>query len=127
MGEAIAVTADADAVLGISSLTYAQLNERVNAVAHRLRADGVRPGDGVGLLTERSFAMIIGVLGILKAGGAYLPLAPVNPPDRLAYMLENSGAKLLLCHRRTAGRVAFAPCLDLEDPELYRGPHGNPA
>jgi len=128
MGEAIAVVGEADPAFGFASLSYAQLNERVNSLAHRLRQEGVRPGDVVGLLTERSFAMILGVLGILKAGGAYLPLAPSYPQDRLDYMLQNSGAKLVLGHRRTAGRVAFAGrSLDLEDPELYCGPSGNPA
>ena len=128
MGDAIAVVGEPDPAFGFASLSYAQLNEKVNSVAHRLREKGVRPGDVVGLLTERSFAMIIGVLGILKAGGAYLPLAPSYPRDRLDYMLQNSGAKLLLVHGRTAGRVGFAgPSLDLEDPRLYRGPSAHPA
>jgi len=128
MGEATALVGEEDAALGLASLSYAQLNCRVNCLAHRLRAEGVRPGDVVGLLTERSFAMVIGILGILKAGGAWLPLAPAHPADRLAYMLQDSGVKLLLGHWRTAGRVAFAGrSLDLEDPELYRVPRGNPA
>jgi len=128
MGEATAVVGEPDPAFGFSSLSYAQLNDRVNSLAHRLRAEGVRPGDVVGLLTERSFAMILGVLAILKAGGAYVPLAPSYPQDRLDYMLENSGARLLLVHGRTAGRVAFAGrILDLEDPALYQGPTGNPA
>jgi amino acid adenylation domain-containing protein len=127
MEKALAVVGEADAAFGVSSFTYAQLNDKVNCVAHRLRAEGVRPGDVVGVLTERSFAMIVGILGILKAGGAYLPLAPAYPPDRLDYMLQDSGAKVLLRHPRTAGRVAFAGCsLDLEDPALYAGPAGNP-
>ena len=64
-----AVICDHDKVFGVPSLTYAQLNDKVNQLAHLLRAEGVRPGHIVALMVERSFAMIIGILGIVKAGG----------------------------------------------------------
>src|SRR5687768_2958266 len=88
-----AVLCDHDKVFGAPSLTYAQLNDKVNQLAHGLRAEGVRPGDIVALMVERSFAMIIGVLGIVKAGAAYLPISPDNPPDRIDYLLKAAGVK----------------------------------
>ena len=91
---ATAVICDHDKVFGVPSLTYAELNEKVNQLAHLLRAEGVRPGDIVALMVERSFAMIIGILGIVKAGGAYLPVPPDNPPDRIDYMLKDGGVKV---------------------------------
>jgi non-ribosomal peptide synthetase component F len=81
--DAEAVICDHDKSFGVTSLTFSQLNQRANLLAHLLRARGVKRGDVVGLLTERSFAMIVGVLGILKSGAAYLPLSPENPPDRI--------------------------------------------
>src|SRR5207249_9069344 len=62
---------------------YTTLFRSVNQLAHLLRAAGVGPGHIVALLVERSFAMIVGIMGILKAGGAYLPISPDNPPDRI--------------------------------------------
>ena len=88
----IAVICDHDKVFGPSAMTYKQLNEKVNQLAHLLRAEGVGREDVVGIMVERSFAMIIGILGIIKAGGAYLPISPENPPDRTRYMLADSGA-----------------------------------
>ena len=74
---------DATAVLcGDESLTFAELNERANRLAHRLRAEGVAPGAIVALMVERSFAMIVGILGVVKAGAAYLPLPVDNPAER---------------------------------------------
>ncbi|MEO6787065.1 MAG: AMP-binding protein, partial [Chthoniobacteraceae bacterium] len=87
-GSATAVICEHDKTFGTPVLTYAQLNAKANQVAHQLRASGVGAGDIVGLITERSFSMMIGLLGILKAGGAYLPIAPDNPPDRIRYLLQ---------------------------------------
>src|SRR5262249_26396510 len=78
------------------SLSYGELNARANQLAHHLRALGVGPESVVGLSVERSPEMIIGLLGILKAGGAYLPLDPDYPPDRIAFMLGDAGAPVLL-------------------------------
>src|SRR2546426_5091315 len=64
---ATAVICDHDKSVGVPSLTYAQLNDKVNQVAHLLRAEGVGPGHFVALMVERSFAMIIGILGVIKA------------------------------------------------------------
>jgi surfactin family lipopeptide synthetase A len=117
-----------DKVLGTPLLTYSQLNERVNQLAHLLRAEGVQPGDVVALIVERSFAMIIGIFGILKAGGAYLPVSPDNPPDRIDYMLKDGGVRILLVQQKTASRVAFEGLtINLDDPDVYRGSTTNPA
>jgi len=128
MPSAAAVFCDHDKTLGGPSISYAQLNDRVNRLAHRLRSEGVRPGHIVGLMVERSFAMIIGILGIVKAGGAYLPLSPDNPPDRIDYMLRDGGVNVLLVHNQTAGRIAFpGQVLNLDSPEVYRGSTAHPS
>ena len=77
-------------------LTYQQLNERANQLAHHLRALGVRPDTLVAIAVERSLEMIIGLLGILKAGGAYVPLDPSYPEERLRFMLEDTNAPILI-------------------------------
>ncbi|MDW3192241.1 MAG: amino acid adenylation domain-containing protein [Cytophagales bacterium] len=80
-----------------TSLTYKDLQEKVDAVAARLTEEGMNPGSLIGLMTDRSFDMIAGILGILKSGCAYLPIDPKFPQSRVDYMLEDSGASLLLC------------------------------
>ncbi|HJX29106.1 MAG TPA: condensation domain-containing protein, partial [Thermoanaerobaculia bacterium] len=72
------------------SVTYGQLDRRANAVAHRLRALGVRPETRVGLCAERGPEMIAGLLGILKAGGAYVPLDPSYPAERLTFLVDDA-------------------------------------
>jgi len=87
---AIAVeTADA-------KLTYAQLDARANQLAHHLRSRGVVPGDRVGVCLRRTVDLPVAIFGILKAGAAYVPLDPGYPTARLAYMLENSEARLVV-------------------------------
>jgi D-alanine--poly(phosphoribitol) ligase subunit 1 len=122
-----AVICDHDNAFGVPSLTYAQLNDKVNQLAHVLRAEGVGPGHVIAMMVERSFAMIIGVLGIVKAGGAYLPVAPDNPPDRIDYILKDGGVRILLVHGKTAGRFAFRGLtINLDDSDSYRGSTANP-
>src|SRR2546430_4574534 len=124
----MAVICDDDKVFGLPSLTYAQLDDKVNQLAHLLRAEGVRPGHIVALMVERSFAMTIGILGIVKAGAAYLPVSPDNPADRIDYMLKVGGVKVLLVQQKTAGRIAFAGLvINLDDLDVYRGSTANPA
>ena len=123
-----AVICDHDKVFGVPSLTYTQLNDKVNQLAHLLRTEGVLPGNLVALMAERSFAMIIGILGIVKAGGAYLPVSPDNPPDRIDYMLKDGGIKVLLVQNKTANRVGFGGLIiNLDDMDIYRGSTANPA
>jgi non-ribosomal peptide synthetase component F len=77
-------------------LTYQQLNEKANQLAHYLRSLGVGPDTLVAIAVERSLEMIIGLLGILKAGGAYVPLDPSYPSERLQFMLEDTNASVLI-------------------------------
>jgi len=82
-------------------LSYADLNARANAVAAALRRAGVGRGVNVGLCLQRSPELVIGALAILKAGGAYVPLDPDHPADRLAHILTDSGARVVLAHGAT--------------------------
>jgi amino acid adenylation domain-containing protein len=112
-------TPDAVAVrFGVKQLTYRELDDRANRLASYLRSLGVGDEPCVGLCVERSFDMVVGVLGILKAGGAYVPLDPSFPPARLELMLETAQAKALLTQQRLLDRLpAFAGsvvCLDTE-------------
>ncbi|HLQ50390.1 MAG TPA: non-ribosomal peptide synthetase, partial [Terriglobales bacterium] len=88
--EAIAVTH------GPLSLTYKELNQRADQLAHSLMAMGVGPDVIVGIYLNRSLAMIVAALAVLKAGGAYLPLDPNYPAERLAFMLQDSQAPVLV-------------------------------
>lgn len=87
-------------------LTYRELNERANQLAHELRAQGVAAGDLVGLFVHRSTEMLMALLAIVKAGAAYLPLDPTLPEDRLRYMLDDSGLRFLVTERRLVIKVA---------------------
>jgi amino acid adenylation domain-containing protein len=81
---------------GHEVLSYGELDRRANRLAHYLRSLGVGRDTAVGLYLERSPAMVVTALAILKAGGAYLPLDPVQPVARLAFMLEDSGARVVV-------------------------------
>jgi len=86
-------------------LTYQELNARANQLARYLQGFGVKPEVLVGICVERSLEMIVGLLGILKAGGAYVPLDPIYPPERLAYILEDSCACVLLTQQAVADKL----------------------
>ncbi|QWI16769.1 amino acid adenylation domain-containing protein [Bacillus wiedmannii] len=81
---------------GKEKVTYRELNERANQLAHYLQKKGVRPDTLVGLCVERSLEMIVGILGILKAGGAYVPLDSTYPEQRLQYILEDASIQLFV-------------------------------
>ncbi|AIL12636.1 hypothetical protein IM40_02410 [Candidatus Paracaedimonas acanthamoebae] len=83
------------------NLSYRELNERSNRLAHALRAEGVGPEVLVAIALDRSFEMIISVLGILKAGGAYVPLDPSFPEERLKFMVEDTQAPIVLSFDRS--------------------------
>ncbi len=101
-----AATPDACAlVFAGHSLTYEQLNQQANRLAHQLREQGVGPEVRVGIACERSLELVIGLLAILKAGGAYVPLDPEYPAERLAYMFEDSGISLLLTQAHLLGAL----------------------
>jgi amino acid adenylation domain-containing protein len=83
-------------------LTYEKLDYRANQLAHYLQKLGVKPNTPVGVVLERSIDMIVAILGVLKAGGAYLPLDPAYPQDRLAFMLADTQAPIVLTHKKLA-------------------------
>ncbi|NWE03709.1 non-ribosomal peptide synthetase [Pseudomonas sp. IPO3749] len=94
-------------------LTYRQLNERANQVAHRLLAQGICPDDRVAICVERGPEMIIGLLGILKAGAGYVPIDPAYPLERIAYTLADSAPVAVLVQANTRHLVGDLPQIDL--------------
>ncbi len=103
------------------SLTYRELNARSNQLARYLRARGVATGSLVGLYVERSCDMVVALLGILKTGAAYVPLDPAFPRARIAYMLEDSGAVLIITQQKLADDLSGnTVCMDANWPEIAR-------
>jgi amino acid adenylation domain-containing protein len=100
------------------SLTYRELNQRANQLAHYLKSNGVGPESLVGIAVERSLEMIVGLYGILKAGGAYVPLDPTYPAERVAYMMEAANVPVLLTQQGLLERIppskARVVCLDTD-------------
>ena len=132
-------TPDATAVVfEDEQLTFRELDRRANQLAHHLRGLGVRPEVLVGICMERSLEMVVGLLGILKAGGAYLPLDPEYPKQRIAFMLEDAQAPVLLSQKRIcedlSAHGARVICLDTgweaiarektDKPEVEVSPEG---
>jgi len=106
-------------------LTYAQLNARANQLARHLQTLGVGPETIVALGVERSLETFIGMLGILKAGGAYLPLDPLLPTERLAFMLHDAQAFVLVTQQQLAERfpeVKQTVCLDTDWDAIAQQP-----
>jgi amino acid adenylation domain-containing protein len=97
-------------------LTFAELNARANQVAHYLQRMWIGPESLVGVLMERSTEMIVGLLGILKAGGAYVPLDPAYPRERLAFMLDDAGVRVILAQEHLLEKLpehrAQVICMD---------------
>ena len=128
----VARTPEADAVVFEDErLSYGELDARSSRLAHHLRGLGVGPEVVVGLCIERSLAMLVGLLGILKAGGAYLPLDPDYPPERLAFMLADAGAPVLLTRAALRAHLpahdAHVVCLDADWPAIAQQPATAPA
>jgi amino acid adenylation domain-containing protein len=111
-------TPDAVAVVfeGRPCLAYGALNRRANRLAHHLRGLGVGPNVPVGLCMQRSPGMIVAMLAILKAGGAYVPIDPDYPAERIAFMVSDSGAPVILAQQATRDRLGAvaAELLDVE-------------
>ncbi len=106
--EQAARTPDAPAVetvKGEGGLSYGELAARAGTLARHLRSLGVGPESVVALCVERSPEMVVAMLGVLQAGGAYLPVDPNYPRERMAFMLEDSGARIVLAQERTADRL----------------------
>jgi amino acid adenylation domain-containing protein len=107
------------------SLTYEQLNQKANQLAHYLIKNyQIQPDTLIGICVERSLEMVIGVLGILKAGGAYVPIDPNYPPERIEFMLEDSGASVLLTQsfltdQLLRARLEYPPQVIYLDKETF--------
>ena len=113
------------------TLSYEELNARANQLAHLLRRRGVGPEVLVGLMLERSTAMVVALLGVLKAGGAYVPLDSHYPAKRLSHMLKDSSVAMLLTQQSLMQLLPedFVPvlCLDGEIESLAKESRENPA
>jgi amino acid adenylation domain-containing protein len=113
------------------SLSYGELNEQANRLAHHLRALGVKPEALVALCLERSLELVVAVLAVLKAGGAYVPLDPEYPAERLAFVLGDCGAGVLITQERLLDRftdpAATVVCLDRDRSLLGRESAADPA
>lgn len=128
-------TAQTPAAMAVSCdgavLTYDELNRRANRLAHLLLRAGVKPDTLVGLCVDRSLEMVVAVLAVLKAGGAYLPIDLSYPADRLAFMLEDAQAPVLLTQRSLLGALptthARTVLVDAEEPFWQTEPDTNPA
>jgi amino acid adenylation domain-containing protein len=110
-------------------LTYAQVNERANRVAHLLISLGIQPDALVGISCERSFELVTGLMGIAKAGGAYVPMDPAYPRERLRFMLEDSQVPVLLTQKHLADSIpkSDAKIVFLDDAAQLRDqPATNP-
>src|SRR5262249_41417972 len=125
-------TPDAVAVVfGDARLSYRELDVRANQLAHHLRSLGVGPEVVVALCLERSPEMVVGLIAILKAGGAYLPLDPAYPRERLAFMLADAGAPVLVTHSTLRDRLpahgTHVVALDIAADAIARQPASPPA
>ncbi|MGZ5560735.1 MAG: amino acid adenylation domain-containing protein, partial [Methylobacter sp.] len=112
------------------SMTYRELNEWANRLAHYLIGLNVQPDDLIGLYVERSLEMVIGLLGILKAGCAYVPLDPSYPQQRIQYLLDDSGLSILITQSPLLGQIPakidHVVCLDKEIPVYSDSAKANP-
>jgi amino acid adenylation domain-containing protein/non-ribosomal peptide synthase protein (TIGR01720 family) len=122
---------DAPAILFQDTVvSFGELNERANQIAHYLINEGAVPGSIIGLCLERSVDLVAGLLGILKSGAAYVPLDPKYPSERLQWMLEDSAAALIVTHSNLLAQLpehsARNICLDLDWPVISRCGSANP-
>ncbi|MBI4860502.1 MAG: amino acid adenylation domain-containing protein [Candidatus Riflebacteria bacterium] len=117
--------------LGDRSLTYVELDSWANRLARRLRRHGVGPEDRVAIVADRSVEMIPGLVGIAKSGAAFVPVDPDYPPDRIRFILKDSGARVLVTRQHLRERAPFdgvvvdldrPPDEDDSAPELLAGP-----
>ncbi len=111
-------------------ITYSNLNQRANKLAHHLRGMGVGPEILVGVCLDRSPEMLVAILAVLKAGGAYLPVDPAFPKDRQAFMLEDARAPVLLTNSKLSAAMpphsAVEVCIDTEWDSIEVHFHENP-
>ncbi|MDT9002475.1 condensation domain-containing protein, partial [Paucibacter sp. APW11] len=114
---------------GARTIGYEALNAMANRIAHRLIGMGIKTGDRVAICVERNPSMVAAVLGVLKAGAAFVPLDPSYPPDRLSWLLQDSGPIVLLTELQVRNRFAeVGPAVLVldDDAQLERQPGSNP-
>ncbi|MCR8842232.1 amino acid adenylation domain-containing protein [Paenibacillus sp. SC116] len=108
-------------------ISYLTLNEKANRLAHRLRRLGVKREQAVAIIAERTAQMVIGILAILKAGGVYVPVDPDHPPDRIKYILQDSGAQLVLASSHYTGQLSMGnKAVTIDASDLDVEPMDNP-
>jgi amino acid adenylation domain-containing protein len=116
-------------IMGDAQMSYAELNARANQCARLLRASGVQSGDLVALFMPRGLELIVGLLGILKAGAAYVPVDTAYPARRIAHLLSDSAARLVLTHSALVGLLPQPACqvlaLDEQAERLAALPDAN--
>ncbi|WP_153785031.1 non-ribosomal peptide synthetase, partial [Pseudomonas sp. EMN2] len=108
------------------TLSYCQLNEQANRLAHHLIGLGVKPDDRVAICVERGLSMVVGLLAILKAGGAYVPVDPDYPTERVRHMLSDSAPVAVLVHAATRHVPESGRVIDLDQPSWDARPASNP-
>nr|QMN69943.1 PsoB [Pseudomonas putida] len=123
----VRLTPDAPALVAEEGeLSYRQLDEQANRLAHHLIALGVKPDDRVAVCVERGLSLVVGLLAILKAGGAYVPVDPSYPAERIRHMLDDSAPQALLVHAATRELAQHAVQVDLDRPRWNRRPISKP-
>ncbi|MEU3566649.1 amino acid adenylation domain-containing protein, partial [Kitasatospora sp. NPDC006786] len=117
-------------VFGEQSLTYGELNARANRLAHHLTGRGITAGALVGVCLERGPDLVVALLGVLKAGGAYVPLDPEYPADRLAFLVQDTSAPVVVTRAELLDRLpqaGFVPvCVDSDQELIAQEPEGDP-
>lgn len=115
-------------VFGENKLTYKELNEKANSLAHYLRNHNIENNSIVGIMINRSLEMIIAILAVLKSGGAYIPIDPDYPSDRIDYVLENSNCSIVLTSRKLFDKIKI-DCkkvdINLSNHSIYNLPKDN--
>ncbi|MFN6461416.1 MAG: non-ribosomal peptide synthetase [Nostoc sp. DedVER02] len=127
----VQLTPDSLALINQSEkLTYHQLNQRINQLAHYLQKQGVKNETLVAICLERSIDMVVGILAVLKAGGAYIPLDSTYPVERLSFMLSDSQASVLITRQQILEKISLSSaktvCLDIHKDEIAQENSENP-
>lgn len=108
------------------SMSYLQLNQKANQLSRLIQNKGIAPNEFVTIIATHSLEMVISILAVLKAGAVYVPVDPAYPLERIKYILEDSGARLVLTNRQwNSGITAGREWIDLADEAVFQGEHGN--
>ncbi|MGL4697488.1 amino acid adenylation domain-containing protein [Enterococcus larvae] len=113
-------------VSGKNTITYKELNERANQLAHYLRKRNILPNQIIGVMCDRSIETIVAMLGVIKSGAAYIPIDVAYPVERIIYMLEDSNSRFLLSSNEVIGEIYSIETIFLNDKELINEAVYNP-